>query len=68
MNKGVLAIIIGSAIVIVVILFSSIDFFYYFSCEQIESYMLGDLTGYTPHNDLTDEQHTELHRVYESRC
>ncbi len=45
--------------------FSTLEFFAFYSCEKLTSYMLGDLTGVTPHDELTEGQHIQLHKLYD---
>lgn len=45
--------------------FFTVDFFTFYSCDELTSYMLGDLTGVIPHDELTEYQHIKLHKLYE---
>ena len=45
------------------------DFYEDWGCMKIENYMIDGITfGYPPHNELTDEQHLELHTLYANDC
>lgn len=44
-------------------------FFEQWGCQKIYNYMLNDEGyGYTPHNDLPEEQHLRLHEILEADC
>ena len=42
------------------------EFFHSFSCQDVYDYMMGASFGYTPHNELTEEQHMKLHKIYDN--
>lgn len=41
------------------------EFFHSFSCQQTFEYMMGTTFGFTPHDELSDEQHINLHEIYQ---
>jgi len=45
------------------------EFFHSWNCEKILYYMMSvENYGYPDHNDLTQEQHLKLHKLYADDC
>jgi hypothetical protein len=41
------------------------EFFHSFSCQKTFEYMTGTTFGFTPHDELKQSQHIELHKIYQ---
>lgn len=54
--------------VVILAIMGTLDFFHFFNCDRLESYMAGDLQMYKPHAELTDAEHIRLHTNYENKC
>ena len=45
------------------------EFFEQWSCPELNRYMLNDEGyGYTPHSELTEDQHNKLHEIFFNDC
>ena len=65
-TKTIMIIVLGAALVGVAY-YSTLDFYVFYSCTELENYMMGDATGVIQHDELTERQHMELHKMYEVR-
>ncbi len=54
------------AIILAVVIDTEQEFYSAWSCQTIEKYMLGDEVPeeFPLHNDLTENQHLKLHKIY----
>lgn len=61
-------IIVLGASLVGVAYYSTLDFYVFYSCTELKNYMMGEESaGVTPHDSLTEQQHLELHKMYEVR-
>ena len=70
-NTGFL--VMGTAIAIIAIVWTTIEaeseFFHSWNCEKLAYYMVSNQGyGYPDHDELTEEQHNKLHKLYANEC
>ena len=70
-NTGFL--VMGTVVTIIAIGWTLVEaeseFFHSWNCEKIGYYMMSvESYGYPTHNELTEEQHIKLHKLYADDC